>query len=257
MPHSGPSLTDADRERYGWQIDIDGFGEQGQRQLQAASVLISRVGGLGGAAAQYLAAAGIGRLVLAHAGNIQPSDLNRQTLMTHQGIGTSRIESAARRLRELNPDIEIVTVPENPSPENADRLVALADLVIDAAPLFSERYALNRAAMAARRPVVECAVYDLEFHLTTIQPGVTACLRCLYPEPSSTWQRRFPVLGAVSGIAGSLAALEAIKVLSGLGTPLTHQLLVADLRNHSWKRLHTHRLAHCPDCGTIPTASIP
>ena len=257
MTTAYPSLSDADRERYGWQIDIDGFGVEGQRRLKGASVLISRVGGLGGAAAQYLAAAGIGRLVLAHAGTIQPSDLNRQTLMTHDGIGTSRIESAARRLRELNPDIDVVTVPENLSPENAGRLVALADLVIDAAPLFSERYALNRAAMAARRPVVECAVYDLEFHLTTIQPGVTACLRCLYPEPSSTWQRRFPVLGAVSGTAGSLAALEAIKVLSGLGKPLTHQLLVADLRTHSWKRLHTHRLPDCPDCGSITATPMP
>lgn len=250
-----PPLEVSERDRYGWQIDLHGFGEPAQRQLKAASVLISRVGGLGGAVAQYLAAAGVGRLILAHAGNIRPSDLNRQILMTHDGIGRSRIDSARRRLQEFNPGVDIIAVPQNVSDENADTLVAQADIVVDAAPLFCERYALNRAAMAARRPVVECAVYDLEVHLTTVQPGLTACLRCLYPEPSTTWQRRFPILGAVSGAAGTLAALEVVKLVTGLEPPLTHQLLVADLRRLSWRKLRTHRLADCPDCGHIPNLS--
>jgi molybdopterin/thiamine biosynthesis adenylyltransferase len=251
FPTPWPALDDAERETYSWQIDLDGLGESGQRQLKGASVLISRVGGLGGAVAQYLAAAGIGRLILAHAGPIRPSDLNRQILMTHAGIGQSRIDSASRRLLDLNPRLDIVAVPENISPANADALVAQADVVVDAAPLFTERYAINRAAMAARRPVVECAVYDLELHLTTLQPGITACLRCLYPEPSTTWQRRFPILGAVSGVAGTLAALEVIKLITGLERPLTHQLLVANLRTMSWRKLHTRRLSDCPDCGHL------
>jgi len=250
---SSQPLDNVERDTYGWQIDLDGFGEAGQRRLKGATVLISRVGGLGGAVAQYLAAAGIGRLILAHAGAIQPSDLNRQILMTHAGIGHSRIDSASRRLRDLNPRLEIIAVPENISPANADALVAQADVVVDAAPLFTERYAINRAAMAARRPVVESAVYDLELHLTTIQPGTTACLRCLYPEPSTTWQRRFPVLGAVSGFAGTLAALEVVKLITGLSRPLTHQLLVANLRTMSWRKLRTRRLSDCPDCGHLST----
>lgn len=247
-----PPLDDVERETYGWQIDLDGFGESSQRQLKGATVLISRAGGLGGAVAQYLAAAGIGRLILAHAGNIRPSDLNRQTLMTHDGIGHSRIQSASRRLRDLNPRLEITAVPENISAENADSLVTQADVVVDAAPLFTERYAINRAAMAARRPVVECAVYDLELHLTSFQPGVTACLRCLYPEPSTTWQRRFPILGAVSGFAGTLAALEVVKLITGLAAPLTHELLIANLRTMTWRKLRTRRLPQCPDCGHLP-----
>ncbi|MGE3309664.1 MAG: ThiF family adenylyltransferase [Limisphaerales bacterium] len=245
-------LDDSERETYGWQIDLEGFGEPAQSRLKGASVLISRVGGLGGAAAQYLAAAGVGRLVLAHAGTIRPSDLHRQILMTHAGIGSRRIDSATRRLLDLNPRIEIVPVPENISPANADALVAQADVVVDAAPLFSERYVLNRAAVAARKPIVEAAVYDLELHLTTVQPGVTACLRCLYPEPSATWQRRFPILGAVSGVAGSLAALEVVKLLTGFEQPLTHELLVANLRSMSWRRFRTRRLSDCPDCGHLP-----
>ncbi len=246
------ALDDSDRETYGWQIDIDGFGESAQRRLKGASVLVSRVGGLGGSVAQYLAAAGVGRLVLAHAGDIRPSDLHRQILMTHAGIGTRRIESATRRLRDLNPRLEVVAVPENISEANVEALVAQADVVVDAAPLFSERYLLNRAAMAARKPVVEAAVYDLELHLTTVQPGLTACLRCLYPEPSATWRRRFPILGAVSGVAGSLAALEVVKLLTDFEKPLTHELLVADLRSMTWRRFQTRRLSDCPDCAHIP-----
>lgn len=247
-PNALPTLSDEERETYGWQFDVAGFGEEGQRRLRGASVLVSRVGGLGGVVAYELAAAGVGRLVLAHAGDIRPSDLNRQLLMTHGAIGTSRLASATRRLQDLNPRLEIVGVPENVSAQNADALVAQADVVVDAAPLFEERYALNRAAVAHRRPLVECAVYDLELHLTTVLPGRTACLRCLYPEPSSNWRRKFPVFGAVAGVAGSLAALEVIKVLTGFSPPLVDELLVADLRGMTWRRLRTRRQPDCPDC---------
>src|SRR5215213_11564048 len=110
-PHpSSPPLTAEERATYEWQMWVPGFGEEGQRRLKGASVLVSRVGGLGGAAAQYLAAAGVGRLVLAHAGVVKPSDLNRQTLMTHDSLGKPRIECAARRLRELNPRLEVEAV---------------------------------------------------------------------------------------------------------------------------------------------------
>ncbi|NUN96818.1 MAG: ThiF family adenylyltransferase, partial [Candidatus Omnitrophica bacterium] len=119
---------------------IPGFGEEGQVRLRNASVLISRCGGLGGVVAYELAAAGIGRLVLAHAGNVKPSDLNRQILMTHAGIGTSRVESASQKLRELNPRLEIEAVAENVKQENAARLVGSVDLVVDCAPLFEERF---------------------------------------------------------------------------------------------------------------------
>src|SRR5262245_6654739 len=141
--HDRPELTADERDTYAWQMSVPGVGADGQRKLKAASVLVSRIGGLGGVAAYELAAAGIGRLILAHAGNIKPADLNRQLLMTHDAIGASRVACAARRLRELNPRVEVVAVPENVSDANAERLVGMADVVIDAAPLFAERYALN------------------------------------------------------------------------------------------------------------------
>jgi molybdopterin-synthase adenylyltransferase len=243
------SLSPLEEEIYSWQTTVGGFGTEGQRRLKNASVLVSRCGGLGGVVAYELAAAGVGRLVLAHAGNVKPSDLNRQLLMTRDWLGKPRIESIERRLKELNPDLEIVAVPENPSEANADGLVEQADLVVDAAPLFEERYALNRAAVEQNKPMVECAVYELEAHLTTIFPGESPCLRCIYPEQSTTWTRRFPVFGAVSGSLGGMAALEAIKVLGGFGSPLKGRLLTYDMRDFTFRTLRIRRNVGCSACG--------
>lgn len=243
-----PALTPEEQAVYEWQLDVAGFGELAQRRLKAATVLVSRVGGLGGVVAQQLAAAGIGRLILAHGGLLRPSDLNRQLLMHHGALGQSRVETARARLAAFNPRVVIETVAENIAEHNVHDLVARADVVADCAPLFTERYLLNREAVAQRKPMVECAVFDLEFHLTTLFPGRTPCLRCLYPEPSTTWTRRFPVLGPVPGTAGALAALEVIKVLTGLAEPLAGVLLTFDLRSLALRRFRVRRLAGCPDC---------
>jgi molybdopterin/thiamine biosynthesis adenylyltransferase len=246
-----PPLSDAEHARYEWQLPVEGFGEISQRRLKAASVLVSRVGGLGGVVAHQLAAAGIGRLVLAHGGLLRPSDLNRQLLMHDGALGQPRVETARARLAAFNPHVRIEATPENVTEANARALVAQADVVVDCAPLFAERYLLNREAVAQRKPMVECAVFDLECHLTTFVPGETACLRCLYPQPSATWTRRFPVLGAVPGTAGALAALEVIKLLTGLAPTLAGHLLVLDLRSLEFRKLRVRRLPGCPDCGHL------
>jgi molybdopterin/thiamine biosynthesis adenylyltransferase len=242
------NLTEEEAAIYAWQMDIEGFGETAQQKLKASSVLISRVGGVGGIVALQLAAAGIGKLVLASGGDVQPSDLNRQLLQTHAHIGKPRMENIERRLLELNPRLEIVPVAENVSPENAASLVAQADLVVDAAPLFEERYALNSAAVAAGKPMVESAMYALEAQLTTIIPGKTPCLACIAPEKPPEWKRRFPVLGAVSGTVGALAAVEAVKLLTGLGRPLAGVLLTMDLGTMEFRRLKIARRPNCPVC---------
>ena len=245
MADASPELTPEERAVYEWQMWTPGVGEAGQRRLKAASVLVSRVGGLGGIVAYQLAAAGVGRLVLAHAGTIKPSDLHRQLLMTHAGIGTSRVESAARRLKELNPRLDVVAVPENITAENVTRLVGMADIVVDCAPLFSERLLLNEQAVRQKKPLVECAMYELSVQVTTVLPGKTACLACRTPEPPPTWKREFPVFGAVSGTAGCLGAVEAIKLICGIGEPLADRILMMDLRD---MRLQTIRTQKNPDC---------
>ena len=245
---SPQDLTPEERAIYEWQMWLPGFGEEGQRKLKSASVLISRVGGLGGVVAYQLAAAGVGRLVLAMGGKVKPSDLHRHLQQSHERIGEPRLPGVVRRLQELNPRVEITAIEENVSEENADALVAQADVVVDAAPLFPERYALNRAAVQARKPMVECAMFALEAHITTILPGRTPCLRCITPEPPPDWKRQFPVLGAVSGTVGCLGAIEVVKLITGIGEPLAGTLLTMDLGTMQFRRLKIARDPDCPVC---------
>ena len=244
-------LTDEERERYAWQMTTPDLGEAGQQKLKAASVLVTRVGGVGGAAAYYLAAAGIGRLVLAHAGPIRTPDLNRQLLMTTPGIGELRVDSAASRLRELNPNVQIETINANVNAQNVADLVTKVDLVLDAAPLFEERLALNAQVVRQRKPMVECAMYDFDLQLTTIIPGQTPCLACLLPNPPAHWKREFPVFGAVAGVVGTMGAVEAIKVITGIGQPLAGQMLVANLRDMSFRTMKLQRNTQCSVCAGV------
>ena len=244
-----PQLTDHERATYEWQMWVPGFGEEGQRTLRGSRVLVSRVGGLGSVVAYELAAAGVGALTLAHGGNIKPSDLNRQLLMTHDALGTSRVESATRRLLDLNPRLDIRAVPENMNVDNVDDLLDGVDVVVDAAPLFEERLAINDAAVRRGIPVVDCAMYEMQGTITTVDPGRSACLRCLVPEPPPIWKREFPVFGAVSGTVACMGAMEAIKVLTGLGEPLYGRMLQYDLRNMRWTELAIERDPDCVACG--------
>jgi molybdopterin/thiamine biosynthesis adenylyltransferase len=248
---SAKRLTDADRAVYEWQMWVSDFGEAGQEKLKGASVLISRIGGVGGSVAYQLAAAGVGRLLLAHAGNLRASDLNRQLLMSHDGIGHSRVELAAQRLRKFNPLITVEPIAENISGANVERLVGQVDLVVGCAPLFEERLLMNAVAVRQGKPYVDCAMYELEAQLTSVVPGKTPCLACLYPEAPSTWQRHFPVFGAVAGTVGCLGAMEAIKLLAGLGQPLLGSILLADLGDMAFRKVHVQRRASCSVCRAI------
>jgi molybdopterin/thiamine biosynthesis adenylyltransferase len=242
-------LTAEERAIYEWQMWVPDFGEQGQKILKQATVLVSRCGGIGGTAAYYLAAAGVGKLVLAHGGNLRPSDLQRQILMTYDWLGKPRVECAARRLKQLTPNIRIDMVPENINDANAQGLVAKADAVVDCAPLFHERYLMNREAVRQNKPLVECAMYELESQITTILPGKTPCLACLYPSNPPTWKREFPVFGAVAGMAGAIGAMEVIKVLTGVGEPLTGRMLLTNLRDMTFRTVKITRNEQCAVCG--------
>ena len=250
MAESSTKLGAEDRERYSWQLTVPEFDEDAQAKLKNATVLVSRCGGLGSPVAYELAAAGVGRIILAHAGNLKLSDLNRQLLMTHDWLGKPRVHCAAARLKELNPNLEVVAVEENITPENASGLVGDADLVVDCAPLFEERLALNDAAFLHRKPMVECAMYELQATITSIIPNETPCLRCLVPEAPSSWKREFPVFGAVSGTVGCIAAMEAIKLLTGLGEPLLGRMLSMDLRTVQFQETKIARRADCSTCGS-------
>jgi molybdopterin/thiamine biosynthesis adenylyltransferase len=244
-------LSQEDRELYEWQMWIPQLGEEGQKRLKSSSVLVTRIGGVGGTAALYLAAAGVGRLVLAHAGNIKKSDLHRQVLMSYGKVGQPRVEVAAARLRDLNPHVEIETVGENVSEANVAKLVEGVDLVVDGAPRFEERLLLNREVVRQKKVMVECAMYEMEGSVTTIVPGKTACLACLYPSPPSEWKREFPVLGAVSGVIGCLGAVEAIKVLAGIGRSLAGRMVICDLGEMNFRTVEIKKRSDCAVCEGI------
>ena len=245
-------LTEHERAVYEWQMWVPDFGETGQEKLKNSSVMVSRVGGVGSVVAYELAAAGVGKLVLAHAGNVKPSDLNRQLLMTEDWIGKPRIESIKRRLLDLNPRLEIVDVAENVSEDNAADLVQQCDLIVDCAPLFPERFAMNRQAVLQNKPLVECAMYELEAHITTVIPSKSPCLQCIWPENPPTWKRQFPVFGAVSGTVACMGAMEAIKLIGGIGDPLSGRLVRMDLRDMEFQTMKVSRRPECEICGHLP-----
>ena len=237
-------------QRYEWQMWTEGFGEAGQAKLKASTVLISRCGGVGGTAALELAAAGVGRIILAHGGDLRLDDLNRQLLMTTAHIGKPRVACAVTRLRELNPNVEIVGVGENISEANVEALVKQADVVISASPLFEERLLMNRACVQQGKPMVDAAMFDLQCSVMPIVPGQTACLACLTPEPPAWWKREFPVFGAVSGTAGCIAAMEAIKLLAGFGESLAGHLMAIDYRTMHCRKVGVARDPGCSVCAT-------
>jgi molybdopterin/thiamine biosynthesis adenylyltransferase len=174
--------------------------------------------------------------------------------MSHAAIGQSRVEQAARRLRELNPFVEVLPVAENVSAANAARLVGMADVVAGCAPRFSERLLLSETAARQGKPLVDCAMFELEVQLTTVLPGRSPCLACLYPEEPPAWQRRFPVFGAVAGTVAALGAMEVIKVVAGFGEPLAGKMLIGDLGTMTFRTVQLRRRPDCPVCAAVPAA---
>lgn len=244
-----PALTPTELERYRRQIMLDGFGETAQLKLKHTTALVTGVGGLGGTAALYLAVAGVGRLILVRGGDLIRDDLNRQVLMTDDWVGQPRVYKAQQTLAALNPDIEIEAVCEYVTADNIDALVQRADIALDCAFDFQERDLLNGACVRWGKPMVEAAMNAMEAYLTTIVPGQTPCLTCLFPEKPE-WDRwGFGVLGAVSGTLACLAALEAIKLITGLGEPLLGQLLTMDLARAAFAKRRSYHDPHCPVCG--------
>jgi molybdopterin/thiamine biosynthesis adenylyltransferase len=238
-----------DSSTYDRQLCLPGFGRPAQQRLAGATVLIAGVGGLGGASATYLAAAGVGRLVLFHPGRLERPDLNRQTLMTPSGLGRLRVEGAAATLGRHYPDVAVVAVAEPVTAEGVVPFLAGTDVVVDARHNFPERLLLNRLCVRGGVPMVEAAMNGSEGQLSVMRPGRSACLACWCGDGDPAWEPLgFPVLGAVSGTLGALAAIEAIKLVTGWGQPLDDQLLCLDLENMNFHRLPLTRDPHCPVC---------
>ncbi len=237
-------------ERYRRQIAIPAFGEAGQARLRAASVLVVGAGGLGSPALFYLAAAGVGRLVIIDGDRVTLSNLNRQILYTEADLDHPKAVAARERLHALNPQVVIEAHPVRLDEGNGAALVAGCDLVVEASDNLATKALVNRLCVAAGVPLVWGAVERFEGQMGVYRPG-HACRACIFPAAADAPADGPPpgIIGAVAGVVGSMQALEAIKVLSGVGRPLVDTILLWEGLTQQWERVRVHRRPDCPVCG--------
>lgn len=243
-------------DRYSRHLRLPEVGEAGQRKLQASRVAVVGAGGLGSPAAFYLAAAGVGQLVLADDDVVDRSNLQRQILHTEARVGVSKVESARVALTALNPSIQVDTLPERITRANVESLIADADVVLDGGDNFPVRYLLNDACIKLRKPLVYGAVHRFEGQVSVFdagrQRGVAPCYRCLFPEPpppeAAPNCAEAGVLGVLPGVIGLLQATEVLKLLLGLGEPLTGRLLHFDALAMRFRETRLTPDPGCPVC---------
>ena len=249
-PPAPEPLADARLERYSRQLVMPEWSEAAQRALGAASVLVVGAGALGSPVALYLAGAGVGRLGIVDGDEVELSNLHRQLLHYTPDVGVPKAHSAAAKLGFLNPEVVVEPYQVRLDAANAAGLVEGADLVVDCSDSFETRYAVNAACCAARIPLLEAGVLGTSGLVMGIRPGETACYRCAFPEapPSAPTCAQAGVLGPAAGVIGSLQALEALKLLTGVGEPLLDAFLQADLATLTFLRVAVRRRADCPDC---------
>ncbi len=243
-------LTEDELTRYDRQIMVKGIGRDGQEKLKKARVFIAGVGGLGSPISIYLAVAGVGAIRLADHDTIELSNLNRQILHGDGDLGKRKVDSATQKLQNMNKDITVAAVAEMITEENVSKLVGDCDLIVDATDNLPTRYVLNRAAIEKNIPFFHGAVYGFEGRATTIIPGKTACLWCIYQ--GRITEGKFPVIGVAPAVIGCLQATEVIKYVTGIGELLTDQLLIYDGLNLDFTKLEVKRDPHCQHCGHLP-----
>ena len=259
LPVEAPEdLDEAQRERYSRHVLIPEVGLDGQRRLLEASVLVVGAGGLGSPALLYLAAAGIGRLGFVDDDVVDGSNLQRQVLHSTAALGEAKVESAARRIRELNPDVDPIAYGERLTSQTVDRVLADRwDVIVDGADNFPTRYLVNDASVWHGVPVIHGSIYRFEGQVTVFAPGRGPCYRCLFPEPPppelAPSCAEGGVLGVLPGVIGSLQGTEALKLVLGIGTPLVGRLLLFDALAGSFSEVAVRRDPDCPVCGDEPT----
>ncbi len=253
-----PALSPEEIRRYARHLSVPGVGVEGQRKLKASSVLMIGTGGLGSPAALYLAAAGVGRIGLIDQDTVDRSNLQRQILHGESWVGKPKLESAAARLRELNPEVELELHPLRFTPENALDLVSRYDVVLDGCDNFPTRFLSNDACFFLKKPCVYGSIFRFDGQVTVFAPHLGGpCYRCMLPDlpapgaaPSC---EEAGVLGVLPGVIGSLQAMETIKLLLGIGEPPLGKLLCYDALATSFRTLRLRRDPACRLCGDAPS----
>jgi adenylyltransferase/sulfurtransferase len=253
-------FTEDEINRYSRHILLREVGGTGQARLRAARVLIVGAGGLGSPVALYLAAAGIGTLGIVDDDRVELSNLQRQVAHGTAGLGQGKAESAAAAARAINPEVRVVPHPVRLDAANVAALVAGYDLVCDGTDNFATRFLLADACVAAGRTLVSAAVLRFEGQLSTFRPG-GPCYRCLYPEPPPAGTvptcSEAGVLGAVTGVMGTLQATEVLKEILGIGESMSGRLLIWDALAASFRTVRFRRDPSCPACGHLHADAVP
>jgi molybdopterin/thiamine biosynthesis adenylyltransferase len=261
LPTIVPStLPEAQRRRYSRHMLIPEVGEEGQRRLLEARVLLIGAGGLGSPASLYLAAAGVGTLGIVDDDVVDFSNLQRQIAHSTQRLGEPKVESARETLTALNPDVDVKAFQERLTSENIDRILDEGwDVIVDGADNFPTRYLVNDASVWHDIPVVHGSIYRFEGQVTVFKPGEGPCYRCLFPTPPppelAPSCAEGGVLGVLPGVIGSLQATEALKLLLGIGEPLVGRLLLFDALGTTFTEVALRRDPDCPVCGEHPTVT--
>jgi adenylyltransferase/sulfurtransferase len=249
------------RLRHSRNVLLEEIGTAGQERLAAASVLVVGAGGLGSPALYYLAGAGVGRLGVIDGDRIEASNLNRQILHPADRLGSWRAASAAATLSAFAPDVKIETWPERLTPRNALELFGRFDLVVDGTDNFPSKFLCSDAAVLSGTPLVHAGVLRFGGQLLTVIPGKGPCLRCLLPglppADESPGSAQVGILGAAAGVFGAWQALEAVKLIAGIGEPFGGRLLAIDGLSGTTSIIPVSRDPHCPACGDTPTLCPP
>ncbi|ADY55956.1 UBA/THIF-type NAD/FAD binding protein [Syntrophobotulus glycolicus DSM 8271] len=247
---------DQDVLRYSRQIILDGFGKDGQEKLKTARVLVIGAGGLGSPALYYLAAAGVSNIGIVDFDTITLSNLNRQILHFTEDLGKKKTDSAEKKLLNLNPGLNIEKYHDRLNIDNIEEVISNYDVIIDATDNFPVRYLISDCCYFNGKPLIEGAAVGFDGILMTIIPGQTPCYRCLYPEPPQNGVMPTcsdsGILGMVTGVIGSLQALEAVKVITGMGQTVSGRLLIFDALRSSFREVNWPKRDHCPLCGDEP-----
>lgn len=245
--------------RYARQMILEGIGAEGQEKLKNARILVAGAGGLGSPVLSYLAAAGVGTLGIADFDTVSLTNLNRQILHHTEDVGRLKVDSAAEKLMKMNPELHIVKHPVKIDLHTVEELVSGYDVVVDCMDNFTGRYLLSDCCYFRKIPIVEGAVSVYDGILMTIVPDKTPCYRCLYPTPPEKGVIPAPgdsgILGATAGVMGTLQALEAVKVVLGLGETVSGRLLVFDALKTDFRRIPWQKRENCPLCGEKPSIS--
>ena len=243
-------LTNNQRERYARHLALQEIGEKGQEKLLDAKVLVIGAGGLGSPVAFYLAAAGIGTIGIMDGDKVDLSNLQRQILHTTDSIGQEKVTSAEERLHDLDPDIKLTLYPCRLTAENAPKILAAYDFVIDATDNFDSKFLIARACHNAAKPYSHAGIREFHGQTMTVHPGKTACYQCVFHEegvPAASMPKG--PLGALPGLIGTIQATEAIKHILSIGTPLVNTLLTCDALSMTIRKVSIQRDPTCPICG--------